>query len=308
MAEVTGTIGTRRNSIINEDPFAEVRLHNIENRGRKTDKFMIEVQKPDSDEFVELPGVGTVHSADYKLITNRQVHNTVSDILERTGMEFTPVPTFNAGHSTPVFWSGRRFSEKWFCKDTAISVPGGSSMMLGLEAQNSYDGSCKVSFAFFAMHVICSNQFYANNLLGRPFEFPHVNRGGDLNDDFDTCVDAIQVRAGNFAKIAPNMQMLQDKHVDSFDGFLELRKRIKDEVKVNFRDKQFLDELEGHGITNELGMKGVEHNDPSSYWDMANAYTAVATHCVGGPRGADQSSRIVDFLLREAISPAAQAV
>ena len=178
---------------INPDPFCDVRLHNIENQGRATDKFWIEVQDPETEEFVEIPGTGTVHSADYKLVTNRQVRDMAVAVMDDTGMAFEPIAGYPGGHSQPLYWNGRRFSEKWYVPDTAIDVPGGSSMMLGLEVTNSYDGSCKVGLAFFAMHLVCSNQFYSQNMMGRPFAFPHVNSGGNLEDDIGVALQQIQV-------------------------------------------------------------------------------------------------------------------
>lgn len=291
-----------KSEIVNTDPFCEVRLDQIEHAGRKTDKYMITMFDPELNGFREIPGVGTVHSGDYRLVTNKQVHDMAVKVMDDTRMTFKPVPGFGAaGHSKSLDWTGRRFSEKWFCEDTALSIPGGSSMMLGLEVTNSYDGSAKVGLAFFAMHVACSNQFYSNLMMGRPFEFPHVNRGGELNEDINAAMSEIQNRAAGFAKIGPNMKALQGAHVASFDGFLSLRKELAVTTGVEIRDKPLLDELSGQGITTELKLKDVRYNDPSSYWDISNAYTAVTTHVVGGHRGSEQSQRVVDFLLKAAL-------
>jgi len=292
-----------KTEIVNKDPFCDVRLENIMHGGHKTDKFLIALQDPvTSNQFREIPGVGTVHSADYTLVSNRQVHDMANQVIVDSGMTFEPVPSWGEGHSANLFWNGRRFSEKWFCKDTAVAVPGGSSMMLGMEVTNSYDGSAKVGLAFFAMHVACSNQFYSNNMLGCPFEFPHVNRGGKLEEDIGEAMQQIQEKASTFGKIVPNIKRMQGMHVGSFKGFLQLRRELTATTGVEIRDKQLLDELSGNGITSELQMKDVQYNDPSSYWDISNAYTAVTTHLVGGPRGSDHSQRVVDFLLQKALA------
>lgn len=289
--------------MINTDPFCDVRLENIEHGGRKTDKFLIALQDPETPtQFREIPGVGTVHSADYSLVTNKQVHDMAAKVIDDSGLTFEPVPTFGEGHSTNLYWNGRRFGEKWFCRDTAVAIPGGSSMMLGMEVTNSYDGSAKVGLAFFAMHLACSNQFYSQNMLGHPFEFPHVNHGGHLDEDINEAMFQIQEKAKNFGKIAPNIKKLQGAHVESFDDFLALRRELTTTTGVEIRDKQLLDELSGNGVTKELGMKEVKYSDPSSLWDISNAYTAVTTHTVGGPRGSDHSGRVVDFLIRKALT------
>ena len=288
--------------MINEDPFCPVQLENIQHNGRETDKHMIAMQLPgEEEEFVPIPGVGTVHSADYKLVTNRQVHDMAMQVMEKTGINLRPLPSQSGGKSSRVYWNGRRYSEKWYCEDTSVDVPGGSAMRLGVEVTNSYDGSCKVGLAFFSMHMVCANQFYSSNMLGRPYEFPHVSRGGNLEDDIELAMGQIEVQATNFAKIGPNMEKLRNHTINDLGSFLKLREQIKNETRVEFRDKQLLDELTGNGITAELGMSEVKYNvDKPSYWDVANAYTAVATHVVGGPRGADQSGRVMDWLISTA--------
>lgn len=290
--------------MINADPFAPVRLENIPYNGEPTDKWWIAMQRPDSEDFRPIPGTNIVHSDKYQVVTNRQVHDMAAKVIDDSGLTFEPVPCWGEGHSKHLYWNGRRFSEKWFCKDTSIAVPGGSAMMLGMEVMNSYDGSAKVGLAFFAMHVCCSNQFYSNNMLGEPFELPHVNRGGSLDEDIGDAMLQIQEKARNFSKIAPNIQALRGCHTKSFDDFLKLRKELTATTGVEIRDKALLDELSGQGITAELKMSDVKYDDPSSFWDISNAYTAVTTHTVGGPRGSDHSQRVVDFLLKKALAAA----
>jgi len=284
--------------MVNTDPFANVRLRNIENNGRATDKFMVEMED-ESGEFREIPGTGTVHSGDYKLVNNQEVYSTAQEILTDSGLKFKPVPTFNGGHSRPTVWNGRRFSAKWYVEDAAVEAPDGSNVMLGIEATNSYDGSSKVGFSFFAMRLVCSNQFYSRNMLGKPFVFPHINRGGDLDEDIKIGLAQLKVQAGSFAKVLPKLKALQETRCESFNDFLQLRSGVLG-LGFDMRDKHFLNELSGRGITQELGMKDVTYTDPSSYWSIANAATAVTTHLVGGYRGPNQSTRVVDYLLDQA--------
>jgi hypothetical protein len=280
--------------IINRDPFCDVRLQQIENRGKKTDKFMIEMMDPETNEFREVPGVGTVHSAGYKLVTNKQVRDMAQKVMQDSGLAFKPLPHQH------MFWSGRRYAEKWYSPTVGLPVKGGSQMMLGVEISNSYDGSAKIGLSFFAMHAVCSNQFYGRNLMGDPFELQHSNRGGNLDDDIQDALNQINFKAANFAKIAPHINLLADTHVSSFDDFLGFRRELCQSTGVEFRDKQILDELSGCGITKELGLAEVKYADPSSYWDISNAYTAVTTHSVGGPRGADHCGQVIDWITARA--------
>lgn len=172
-------------------------------------------------------------------------------------------------------------------------------MMLGLEVTNSYDGSCKVGLAFFAMRVECSNQFYSHNLLGRPYALPHVNNGGDINEDMQDAFNAIKTQASNFGKVLPAMRQLEARHCAKFTDFLDLRKKLVQDTRLEFRDRAVLDELCGCGITQELKMDNVKYEDPSSYWNILNAYTAVTTHEIGGPRGSDMSQRVTDWFINQ---------
>lgn len=288
--------------MVNEDPFCEVRLANIEHAGHQTDKHLIEMADGNTGDFREIPGVSTVHSDDYKLVTNSEVKDMAAEVVENTGMDFRPLPSVHSNSkASSVFWNGRRFSQKWYTPDTAQSVPGGSEMMLGMEVTNSYDGSCKVGIAFFAMHMLCANQFYSNNLMGRPYEFPHVNRGGELSDDFTGALNQIQEKASGFGRIGASMQKLSEKHIGDFGDFLDFRNRLHADTRAEIRDKQVLDELSGKGVTRDLELSGITYDrDNPSYWDFANAYTAVSTHNVGGTRGSDQSRRVLDWVVKDA--------
>lgn len=284
-------------SLINPDPFCPVQMAMIEHRGQTTDKYLVEIFNPVTGQYQPIPGTGVVHADNYRLVPNKEVHDAAQAVMERSGCKFEPIPTFGHGHSKSLDWDGRKYNEKWVCRDTHMTVKGRNDMMMGLEIRNSYDGSSKVSLAFFALRVVCANQFYSTNMMGQPFQFPHTYSGGQLGDDFESAVQRIEGQAESFARIAPRIEQLQAAHVSDFQEFLNLRSKIKSDTGVEFRDKQFLDELSGCGVTAELGLKDVRYDDPSSYWDIANAYTALTTHSVGGIRGADHSDRVVNWLL-----------
>lgn len=291
--------------LINPDPFCDVRLQQIEHKGKLTDKYMVEIMDAKTSEFVELPGVSTVHSDNYHLVTNKQVHDLALNVIDRIGMPFEPIRTFGSGHSKPVYWNTKRFSAKWYSPSVSFDEPqGGSKMMLGMEVTNSYDGSSKVGLAFFAIRLACANQFYSNHLLGRPFEFSHLMGDGDIQQDILGATQDLADTASNFGRLAPSMKLLADTHVTSFKDFLQLRKDIQASTGTEFRDKQILNELSGCGITKECGINST-YEDPSSFWSIANAYTAVTTHGIDGPRGSDVSARVVDWMVSRAKSLAA---
>jgi hypothetical protein len=295
-------------SLVNEDPFAPVRLDNIKHDGRVTDKFMVTMQKPDSENYVEIPGVNVVHSEDYKLVSNQEVADMAEGVMSATGMNFAPVPTFGGGHSAPIFWNGRRFCQRWYTEDVKVKVPSNKhdhnsheAFALGLQVDNSYDGSAKIGFTFFGMFMLCSNQFHAATMLGEPFTCPHVNRGESLDADFDAAKTQLVERAESFAEVLPVIEGLQETRVTGLSGFLDLRQKLKTATGVDTRDRAWLDELSGTGISRQLELSQDTYtNYPDTYWAIANAYTAITTHGVGGTRGAGQSARVLDFMIKDA--------
>lgn len=289
--------------MINGDPFCPVRLTRVENRGRATDKFMVEVQKEDGTEWIEIPGVKGVHSANYRLVTNRQVHDLGQAVMERTGMTFKPVPSFGGGHSKNLTWNGAAYVERWYAPEVKVKSPQGTDVLLGVEVRNSYDNSCKVGLAFFGMHMVCSNQFFSRNLFGTPFNFTHIGNEGQLDDEFDDAFANLQSKAEQFGQIAPALDALMHTRLDTLDEFLDLRRRMNEQSGLTFRDREILDELSGIGVTKRIGAvtSGYgAYGDPATYWALANAVTAITTHLVGGLRGQDQSERAVDFLIAAA--------
>ena len=92
---------------------------------------------------------------------------------------------------------------------------------------------------------------------------------------------------------------LPDLDAGGMIDFLALRREMQEGTGVEFRDKQVLNELSGCGITRECGIDA-QYGDPSSYWSIANAYTAVSTHGIDGPRSSDVSARIVDWMVARA--------
>lgn len=109
--------------------------------------------------------------------------------------------------------------------------------------------------------------------------------------------NAIKTQAGNFGRVLPAMRQLGASHCATFDSFLDLRKKLVHDTRLEFRDRSVLDELCGCGITSELKMPNISYEDPSSHWDILNAYTAVTTHEIGGPRGSDMSQRVTDWFV-----------
>ena len=305
----TNMTTTKKNTMVNSDPMAPVRMENIKIDGEPSDKYYVAMQKEASEEYTDIPGVGSVHSADYQLVTNEDVRNLAVDVMAETGLHFEPLPHYEGGKPTTLFWNGHRYMQRWFSRDVSIQAPNGRGLFaMGLQIQNSYGGSSAVSFEFFGMHLLCANQFYSANLFGSA-RFPHVtSKGGNIALDRDWAKDKILAQAESFSTVQPKMQLLQETRVGGMREFLDLRKQLHAETGVNTRDKQWLDELSGQGVSEELGIPMDNYEDPETFWALASAYTAVTTHCVGGPVAVTQSSSVVDWLVNKATPVEGEAV
>lgn len=290
-----------KKTIVNPDPFAPVRLTRLKIGDRHTDKLCIEIQKPDSDDWEDIAGVAATHSEDYRLVPNQDVHEMLQHIIDKTGYNFRSIGSRAGSKASPMLWDGRRYVERRYTPDVQIPTEHGSSMMLGVEARNSYDGSSAVSLSFFAMHLACENQFHSSNLLGAPFRFRHIGAGETSEAEFEASLSRLDTAAETFARIAPEIRRLGATKINSVGDLLDIRRRMRDEAGFTFRDAQILDELDSHKITQGVGLDvGDAYGASTSLWALVNAITAVTTHHVGGVGASDQASRAIDFLLREA--------
>ena len=284
---------------INRDPFCEVRLANIEHGGKATDKWLVEVEDEKGD-MIPIPGVSGIHGADYALVPNRQVHDMVGDVLTRSGRDFKPVPGYGNSASKALTWDGaRKYSSKWFCDDIAESLPGGHAIALGVEAVNSYDGSQPVGVRFFAMNMMCANQFYCSNLLGN-FIFKHTTRDAGLNfqENVEDALKLMREQAERFLQVVPAFTALQNHKIDGMRGYLDFREDINDKCWKRTRDPDVLDELHHVGVTSTMGMQQSAGVD--NLWAILNAYTAVSTHRIGGFNGSSISDRVTQFAMDRA--------
>ena len=287
---------------VNTDPFAEVQLKQIFNNGRATDKWLTEM-RDEQGEWRELAGTGTVHSENYRLVSNRQVHDLMTAAISKvagSGVEFNPIPAFPGSTTGPVNWTGKRFVERWYTKDVAIQPNDGGQVFLGVEARNSYDGDCKVKIGFFSMHVVCNNQFTSNHLLGQPFTLPHTTAVPDLDENIDEVIRIVASKAATFGQTLGSINKLCDfkfsspMHRDEFLNECELK------TGLVFNDRKIRLELAGRGITSqipELNLGNKFYADPTSMYGLLQAVSAVNTHDCPGLGGAEKTSRFLDFAI-----------
>ena len=286
--------------MINPNPFCEVRLVPSYNAKHQPmpNKLVIELMLPDGSGYKELPGA-RVYSEEYKLVPNVDVRDMALAVMAKTGVEFKHVPD-RGTRCKALDWNGNTYVERWYAPDVQVMSPQGKPVMLGLEAHNSYSKRCGVGLSMFAMNMVCANQFTSAKLMGRPFEFKHLD--GDLDGVFEDALAHLQHAASSFAEIAVKLNTLAAQRY-TLENYCNIRNRLA-ERGVTMRDAAVFDELCGRGITQKCGIadgvSGGLYGDPYTYWALANALTAVTTHMLNPIAGREQGAAMLDALLEEA--------
>lgn len=275
-------------------PFAPVNLAILEHRGQPTDERRVEILDEKTGEWKALPGVSSVHSRDYRLVPNKDIYDLGENVLAKTGVPWRPLNGESA-----IAWNGKQFVSRWATEAGLIKGPDGALMHLGFEVRNSYDGSSFAGFAFFALRIICQNQFHSRNVFGDSYDFPHIfGRRSDAND-IVIAQESILRKLDTFAGALPVFDKLQNKLVGSFDDFLKLRTELSAATKVPVRDSQLFDELSGQGVLAERQLNN-GYTRPLTHWGLLNAYAAITTHAVGNVRGSEQGRAIADWFIARA--------
>lgn len=290
--------------MINENPYCDVDLHSLEASGLK-DKFVVRLADPETGEMVPINTKGAIHSTGYRLIPNSRVNQITQDVLTRTKMKWEPLPKFGNSKVSDQVWDGKKFAARYYMPDVNVDIsdPSGSNtkLTLGVEAVNSYDGSYGVALQFFIMSMACSNQFRSNNLLGG-FNFRHhEGEGMSLDTDIEDASELLMDQADRFKDIAPMIQHLTNTTLgeaygvkDPMDAFLHLRKDLSSAWRPG-HDTHLLDELNNKGVTARMNRTQTAHT--KNMWGMLNAYTAVATHHIGGFNGTSVNRMVTDHFM-----------
>lgn len=282
-----------KHEMINKDPFCEVSLVPVKHEDRATDNNMVCLMGPDG-EWTPMPGTGAVHSRGYSLVPNRTVYDLAQSAIDASGVEFVPL---SYGGKGPMSWDGRRFASRWYTLAEQTAV-GSSRMAFGLEVVNSYDGSASVGARFFAMNMLCANQFRSTNLMGSMMMKHFCDSSGSLQLGLDGLVGGIHNGMKQFLSLMPAMNELC-AHTFSLSGFLDLRHHMVEAGWQSSRDSDMLDALSGTGKFEDTEVIGIDRNvAQNSAWRVLNAYTAVCTHAMPDFTGARMSEIVTDTMFQ----------
>ena len=290
-------------AIINEDPFCDVEMYSLKDSGL-SNKYVVRLRDQDTEQMVPIDTKGAIHGESYRLVPNSRVNQMTQDVLTRTGLDWQPLPKYNNSKVSDQEWDGKKFAARFFIPDISAQFNDGdidTELMLGVEALNSYDGSYGVSLQFFAMSLTCANQFRSHNLLGG-FNFRHHEKEGQsLEADMEDASKMLMSQAERFKTILPKVERLRSSTLqdvygcgDTMDAFLAMRKSMNKIWRPTY-DSHLLDELGHRGVTSRMGRHQTSHC--RNMWGVLNAFTAVATHHIGGFNGANTNRMVTDHFM-----------
>jgi len=297
---------------INDNPFCDVDLMPLAETDSKYS--VVRLKDGETNAFVPIASRGAIHGAGYRLVPNTYVVQLTKDVLTRTGEAFRPMPGYEGSKSSNITWDGKKFAMAWYLPEVGDTVNGDPEdrLMLGVRALNSYDGSYKIGMEFFAMRMLCLNQFHSSNMLGS-FTYRHFDTGDrTLDADIGDAVEQIGNQAEQFTRCLPRLRQLQKAEVPLTSDYLAIGgalQKMKPAWPASY-DAQVNAELRGEGITNQLGATLQASAlrptaDPRTLWGILNAFTAVTTHAIGGFRGVELSRVVTDYILSRAAAIAA---
>jgi hypothetical protein len=278
----------------------------LEHDGQGSGTFMIRLRSAETGEMTMVSQTSAVHSKGYRLIANSRVNQITQDVLTRTGMDWLPLPKYGSKSKvTDCEWDGKKFAQRFYIPEVNVDVNEGegTKLMLGVEAVNSYDGSYGVALQFFIMSMACSNQFRPGNFLGG-FNFRHHEAADQsLEADLQDASELLMQQAEKFGSIGVKVDRLLNttleeayEEADRMSGFLAMRSSLGKSWRPSY-DSHVLDELAHQGVTHRMGRIQTSHTN--NLWGTLNAYTAVATHHIGGFNGVKVNRAVTDKFLEK---------
>ena len=181
---------------------------------------------------------------EYNLIKNEQVIDIASPIMNKYDAELKEVRTFS---------EGARSQWTWNFPNSTVDIGGGDMVNPTVTIRNSYDGSLEASATAGAFRLVCSNGMVIGIVLGRS-SVKHSIWTKDV--DFEKIISSVVKKTG--AIFTKDFPLLAETKVKTED--------IASAIKMF--PEQYTDTVVNYMLGNEI----------STYWDLLNAATWVATH------------------------------
>ena len=287
---------------INPDPFCPVVLKQLSTADKQSiDSYVVALQPGDNpsataEDYTPVPGKSMIHGTDYKLITNSDARDLADSILAKIGQRSTAFPDDHLTTKSKTFWDGKRFAAKYIFPEITANI-NNRPVNLGLGIFNSYDGSMPLKVSFYILRMNCFNQFRSSNSFD-DFVFYHfVNGTRTLAEDINMSIEHLRAQIDQFpTKVEKMFSPLVQLKLEDTTSFLRFRHGLIGKWPSSL-DANVLDELENGAVTKEEGLVDGWAGPPVNLWNIANAYTAVSTHKVGGIRGDELGQMVMDHAL-----------
>ena len=214
---------------------------------RITSKLPHKNKKDTGYKFIIREDTGEVISCmtnEYNLIKNEQVIDIASPIMNKYDAELKEVRTFS---------EGARSQWTWNFPNSTVDIGGGDFVNPTVTIRNSYDGSLEASATAGAFRLVCSNGMVIGIVLGRS-SVKHSIWTKDV--DFEKIISSVVKKTG--AIFTKDFPLLAETKVKTED--------IASVIKMF--PEQYTDTVINYMLGNEI----------STYWDLLNAATWVATH------------------------------
>ena len=214
---------------------------------RITSKLPHKNKKDTGYKFIIREDTGQVISCmtnEYNLIKNEQVIDIASPIMNKYDAELKEVRTFS---------EGARSQWTWNFPNSTVDIGGGDFVNPTVTIRNSYDGSLEASATAGAFRLVCSNGMVIGIVLGRS-SVKHSIWTKDV--DFEKIISSVVKKTG--AIFTKDFPLLAETKVKTED--------IASVIKMF--PEQYTDTVVNYMLGNEI----------STYWDLLNAATWVATH------------------------------
>ncbi len=195
-----------------------------------------------------------IHSADYQLVTNKEVLDSVEPIMDYFGGKLHRVRNF----------ANRRFFWEYRLDDRIVTINSSDisndEIIPRIIVSNSYDGQVIFRLNIAAMRLICTNGMMAP-MPGKEkvdIKLKHYNEAIDMNQIFIEGKAGVNTMLNQFDASQEIFEMMAD------------RKATPDEI-------QKIMQLFGKGYHKEfINCVGIEGHE--TLWNVYNAGTRLITH------------------------------
>ena len=213
------------------------------------------------------------HSDAYAPISNQKAFETGQQIMAATGVDF---------HAQRMIWNGKKYIAEFIADSWKADVLPGDDFALGLQVQNSYDGSLVFGVQYFLCRLVCTNGMYIRQQMGG-FSFKHLKQNGGLIAD---ATERVMLQSAQLPELARQFTAMTKVPADLSMAQRWLSKMVYGSPK--FPRSNVIDVLEA-----------IEQPTVATVWDLYNAFTQITTHELNPFTAPELSNRVSNLALAE---------